>query len=62
MLRILYQNVRGLRTKIHNLHPLQGNGDADVVLLSETWLSDDSSSTEVLTRYLKHLYRDDRKI
>lgn len=46
-LNILYQNVRGLRTKTHVLTASVATLDSDVVCLTETWLNDTVNDAEL---------------
>ena len=58
-LNILYQNVRGLRSKTNIFYRNLINIDCDMVCLSETWLNDSVFDYEVFdTRYT--VYRNDR--
>lgn len=55
-----YQNVRGLRTKTHNLYMNALSQDYDILVLSETWLNDSVFDNELLdNRY--NVYRRDRQ-
>lgn len=49
---ILYQNVRGLRTKVNELYSSLLNVDADFVCITESWLNDNILSTEFLNENL----------
>lgn len=58
-LRIYYQNVRGLRTKICDFMVSVLNSDYDLIILSETWLHEFIFDAELFdNRYL--VYRNDR--
>lgn len=60
-LNILYQNVRGLRTKCLDLFNNILLHDYDILLFSETWLQDDVSSAELCdARY--DVFRCDRNL
>lgn len=47
MLSILYANVRSLIPKRDSLSAIINDTDADIILLSETWLSDKIASCEL---------------
>jgi len=58
---IYYQNVRGLRTKLLNLHTNFILSSYDSCVLTETWLSDEISNAELsFDEYL--IFRCDRNI
>lgn len=58
-LRIYYQNVRGLRTKLNEVYLEILNNDFDVIILTETWLNDSISDAEIFdSRY--NVFRRDR--
>lgn len=46
-LRIYYQNVRGLRTKIDDFFLAVGDEEYDVIVLTETWLDDAIHSAQL---------------
>ncbi|XP_058821303.1 uncharacterized protein LOC131683387 [Topomyia yanbarensis] len=46
-LRVYYQNVRGLRTKIENLYLAALDGDYDIYVLTETWIDDRITSMQL---------------
>lgn len=48
MTEVLYQNVRGLRTKVNEFAANLINSSAQIVCLTETWLSDAFNSSEFL--------------
>lgn len=48
MVEILYQNVRGLRTKVNEFATNFLNSNAQIFCLTETWLSDAFNSSEFL--------------
>lgn len=58
---IYYQNVRGLRTKIHDLRSaiLLASESYDIIVLVETWLSNDILDAELGLNDYK-LFRFDR--
>ncbi|XP_058817105.1 uncharacterized protein LOC131680407 [Topomyia yanbarensis] len=58
-LRIYYQNVRGLRTKIDELFVAATDVDYDVIVLTETWLNDQINSIQQLGPSYT-IYRNDR--
>ncbi|KAG7305587.1 hypothetical protein JYU34_009672 [Plutella xylostella] len=59
MLRVFYQNVRGLRTKTNVFFRSVLNSDYDIICISETWLLDSIFDAEIFDgRY--NLYRTDR--
>ncbi|XP_053686651.1 uncharacterized protein LOC128736195 [Sabethes cyaneus] len=58
-LRILYQNVRGLRTKIDEFFLAATECDYDVMVLTETWLDDHIHSVQLFGN-LFNVYRCDR--
>lgn len=43
----VYQNVRGLNTKINTFFKSVSHGEYDVVALTETWLQDDVKTSEI---------------
>lgn len=47
MFHILYQNVRGLRTNTQKFVLSVFDNEGDIVLLTETWLSNDILSSEL---------------
>lgn len=55
---LYYQNVRGLRTKLNDLHMTLSACDYDVVVFTETWLNDNIMDTELTNEYV--IYRCDR--
>lgn len=58
---ILYQNVRGLRTKIDELRLGIESSDAKVICLTETWLNSNFDDGEFLnSNFISH--RRDRSI
>ena len=58
-LRIYYQNVRGLRTKIDSFFLAVTDEEYDVIVLTETWLDDRVLSVQLFgNRY--HVFRNDR--
>ena len=59
-LNIYYQNVRGLNTKIYNFYVGTCDLFYDVVVLTETWLSDSVNSSELFPAYYS-VARCDRK-
>jgi len=57
----MYQNVRGLRTKLPFFGDSVSNLCCDLLYLSETWLNDSISNMELgLCDY--NVFRDDRDI
>lgn len=58
-LRIYYQNVRGLRTKIDSFFLAVTEADYDVIVLTETWLDDRIFSTQLFGA-LYTVFRTDR--
>lgn len=56
---IYYQNVRSIRGKLHELYLASLNCDYDVIILVETWLSDDILNSEILNENYV-IYRNDR--
>lgn len=60
-LNFYYQNVRGLRSKLFNLHSNFVLLSYDIFLLTETWLSDDINNAELnFSGYT--IFRCDRSI
>ncbi|XP_058813429.1 uncharacterized protein LOC131677318 [Topomyia yanbarensis] len=58
-LKMYYQNVRGLRTKIDELFVAASDAEHDVIILTETWLNDEINSLQLFgPRY--SVYRNDR--
>jgi len=58
-LKLYYQNVRGLRTKLHSLHTNFVLLSYDIFILTETWLTSDITDAELgLTGYT--IFRCDR--
>ncbi|XP_045471763.1 uncharacterized protein LOC123678670 [Harmonia axyridis] len=58
-LECFYQNVRGLRSKTHDIFDSIVQSEYDIICLSETWLSSDILDSEICDdRYV--LYRNDR--
>ncbi|XP_058830218.1 uncharacterized protein LOC131689268 isoform X2 [Topomyia yanbarensis] len=58
-LRLYYQNVRGLRTKIEDLYLAALDGDYDIYVLTETWLDDRITSMQLFGDSYA-VYRADR--
>ncbi|XP_055589580.1 uncharacterized protein LOC129741815 [Uranotaenia lowii] len=58
-LRLYYQNVRGLRTKIEELFLAVSDSEYDVIVLTETWLNDEITSVQ-LFGHQYNVYRRDR--
>ncbi|XP_055604130.1 uncharacterized protein LOC129752368 [Uranotaenia lowii] len=56
---IIYQNVRGLRTKIDEFLLSILNDDYDVIVLSETWLNDEIYSNQLFSQNYT-VFRQDR--
>ena len=59
-LQIIYQNVRGLRTKVNEFYVSLIDNPYDVICLSESWLSDDISSNELFSSAYT-VFRCDRR-
>ncbi|XP_053699331.1 uncharacterized protein LOC128746308 [Sabethes cyaneus] len=58
-IRLYYQNVRGLRTKVDDFFISASDAEFDVVILTETWLNDRFHSPQLFgTEY--NVYRNDR--
>lgn len=58
-LSVYYQNVQGIKTKVSRFRSNVLSSDYDVILLCETWLTDEYSDSEVFdSRYM--VYRQDR--
>lgn len=58
-LSVYYQNCRGLRTKLHTLYMNILSHSFDIIILTETWLHEDVSNSELIdTRY--QVFRRDR--
>lgn len=56
---IYYQNVRGLRTKTNQLYLNSLNLNLDVIIFTETWLTDNYENSEIFSdKYI--VYRTDR--
>lgn len=45
---VYHQNVRGLRTKVHELYTSVLSEDYDIITLTETWLNDSFKNAELL--------------
>lgn len=59
-LRILYQNVRGIRTKVNATYRSILNDNFDVIIFTETWLNSNINTNEFIDdRYV--VYRRDRE-
>lgn len=58
-MRIYYQNVRGLRTKIDRFSLAVADSDYDVIVLTETWLDDGILSTQLFDGSYA-VFRNDR--
>lgn len=59
-LNIIYQNVRGLNTKISAFYVNSCVADSDVVILTETWLTPNIASSELFST-MYDVFRCDRK-
>ena len=57
---IYYQNVRGLRTKTHELLNQTSDAGFDIIAFTETWLSADVCNSELFENHLFNVYRADR--
>lgn len=57
---LLYQNVRGLRTKLSNLYVESFNINHQVLVFTETWLNNNFLSTEILCNKF-NIFRRDRE-
>lgn len=56
---MLYQNVRGLRTKTSDIYSSIASENFDIILLTETWLCSDIDSSDLFdNRYI--IFRKDR--
>ncbi|XP_062558083.1 uncharacterized protein LOC134222958 [Armigeres subalbatus] len=58
-LRIYYQNVRGLRTKIDDFFLSTTDSNYDAIVLTETWLDDRIYSAQLFNRQYE-IFRNDR--
>ena len=58
VISILYQNVRGLRTKVDEFFVAVSDVQYDVIVLTETWLNECFHSAQLFGDY--HVYRCDR--
>ncbi|CAG9790399.1 unnamed protein product [Diatraea saccharalis] len=59
VLSVYYQNCRGLRTKLHTLYMNVLSHNYDIIILTETWLIENISESEMFdTRY--RVFRSDR--
>ena len=58
-IEIIYQNVRGLRTKISDLYLQSFTMECEILALSETWLKEGIFDTELLNSTFV-VYRKDR--
>ncbi|XP_031332835.1 uncharacterized protein LOC116163124 [Photinus pyralis] len=61
-MQVYYQNVRGIRTKMQNLMQSVFATNYDVICLTETWLNQDISSSELQISSNYNVYRQDRNI
>lgn len=60
-LKCLYQNTRGLRTKIaQGLKNRISNADKHIIALTETWLNSNFFSESIFDRDLFTVHRSDR--
>lgn len=55
---MVYQNVRGLRTKLNEFNVIMGASDADIVFITETWLNDGFLDSELPLDMYKIFRRD----
>lgn len=60
-LHILYQNVRGLRTKLPNFKLSVIAGSFDMIAVTETWLNDNISDEELADDNY-NIFRRDRDL
>jgi hypothetical protein len=60
VLNLYYQNVGGMNSKIHSLFNSISTGDFDLIINSETWLSDCVYSSELVDHDLFSVFRCDR--
>lgn len=58
-INILYQNVRGLNTKISQIENFTDFGNCDVICLSQTWLSTNVNSDDLFFPNSFDLFRND---
>ncbi|KAJ8946190.1 hypothetical protein NQ318_001702 [Aromia moschata] len=61
-LLIVYQNVRGLRSKTHEFYISTLSSNADIVCLSETWLNSNVNSAELFDVNKYNVFRRDRDL
>lgn len=60
-LNIYYQNVRGLRTKVHDFYTSVLSSDFELIAVTESWLYDGINNEELFdNRY--EVYRKDRNL
>ena len=60
-IKIFYQNVRGINTKLSDIYIKSFDLEYDIVALTETWLQESVIDSEIFCdRY--HIYRRDRAI
>lgn len=57
---MIYQNVRGLRTKTHDFYSSTVASVSDVICLSETWLNPNISNSELFNANKYNVFRKDR--
>ena len=58
-IRVYYQNVRGLRTKIKDLFLAALDAEYDIIVYTETWLNDEINSAQLFGEKYT-VYRNDR--
>ena|SRR5436190_14049986 len=57
---IYYQNVRGIKTKLHNIYNEISANDFDLIFFSETWLNSSVLNSEICDCNKYFVYRRDR--
>lgn len=57
----IYQNVRGLNTKLDEFYSYMSDAECDIVAISETWLQPDVGDSELLPNHYQ-VFRKDRNL
>lgn len=57
---IYYQNARGLKSKTHSFYTSSCESNFDIIVITETWLDDSVSNSEIVPSYY-NMVRADRK-
>lgn len=60
-IQVIVHNVGGMRTKLNNFNNFLAKTDFDLVVIQETWLSEDIDNDEIVGGTEFEIMRSDRK-